>query len=162
MPSPSIIHVSGGICAPQRAASPASTVEQRAGLWVPLRARPVPLFTNQPTLLPTCRGWWRAGEGDSTPLYRQNLLSTIWPLGRQVPAGRRPARNLQAGRSRCRREEERVAGGRRRMQVQKRIAAGGWNPGRRAQLVHRNDCFSPLPSLTASQHRLYDFEKSRT
>ena len=36
MPSSSIIHVSGGICAPQRAASLASTVE-RAGL---LRARP--------------------------------------------------------------------------------------------------------------------------
>ena len=53
-----------------------------------------------------------------------------------------------------------VAGGRRRgMQVQKRIAAGGWNPGKRAQLVHRNDCFSPLSPLTASQHRLYDFEK---
>ena len=50
------------------------------------------------------------GSGDSTPLYRQNLLSTIWPLGRQVPAGRRLARNLQGGRSGCRGKEG-VAGG---------------------------------------------------
>ena len=87
------------------------------------------------------------GPGDSTPLYRQNLLSTIWPLGRQVPAGRRPARNLQAGRSRCRGEEgvqEENAGG-------EKLQGGSQEA---AQLVHRNDCFSPSP---LSQHHSRDF-----
>ena len=117
---------------PQRAASSASTVE-RAGLWTLVEGRPGH-FLPSSTLLG--RGWWRAA-GDSTPLYRQNLLSTIWPLGRQVPAGRRPARNLQAGRSRCRREEERDAGAEK--DCCRRVESM-----QAAQLVHRNDCFSPL------------------
>ena len=106
------------------------------------------------TLRPPCRPAEAAGgPGDSTPLYRQNLLSTIWPLGRQVPAGRRPARNLQAGRSRCR--------GRRGLQEEN--AGGEKVEGRQeaAQLVHRNDCLSP--SLLSQHHSTYfmTFKKSK-
>ena len=82
-----------GAFAPQPAASLASTVEWRARLW----ARPVGAFYPEPsTFLPCPAEAGRGPRGDSPPLYRQNLLSTIWPLGRQVPAGRWPARNLQA------------------------------------------------------------------
>ena len=130
--SSSIIHVSGGICALNGPpARPPLWSGRGCGPW--LRARPGH-FLPSSTLLG--RGWWRAA-GDSTPLYRQNLLSTIWPLGRQVPAGRRPARNLQAGRSRCRREEERDAGAEK--DCCRRVESM-----QAAQLVHRNDCFSPL------------------
>ena len=92
MPSSSIIHVSGGICAPTGRqpglhCGVAGAVVGEAG-W-----RFLPRAFHLPSL--PCRGWSRAA-GDSTLLYRQNLLSTIWPLGRQVPAGRWAARNLQA------------------------------------------------------------------
>ena len=96
MPSSSIIHVSGGICALN---GPPARPPLWSGRGPWLRARPGH-FLPSSTLLG--RGWWRAA-GDSTPLYRQNLLSTIWPLGRQVPVGRRPARNLQPGWIRWRR-----------------------------------------------------------
>ena len=101
------------------------------------------LFTLRPPCWPAEAG---GGPGDSTPLYRQNLLSTIWPLGRQVPAGRRPARNLQAGRSRCRGRrglQEENAGG-------EKLQGGRQEP---AQLVHRNDCLSP--SLLSQHHSTY-------
>ena len=99
------------------------------------------------------------GSGDSTPLYRQNLLSTIWPLGRQVPAGRRLARNLQGGRL-----QGEGGGCRRRMQVQKRIAAAGCLPGSQAGGGH--SWFTGMiasPPLLSQHHSTYfmTFKKSK-
>ena len=96
------------------------------------------LFTLRPPCWPAEAG---GGPGDSTPLYRQNLLSTIWPLGRQVPAGRWAARNLQALRRGILAEK-----------LQKE--EGGAGPGRRVQLFHSNHC-PPPTTLTESKQGLF-------
>ena len=150
--SSSIIHVSGGICAPQRAASPASTVE-RAGL---LRARPGHFLPAQLHLA----GLPRLVEGRG--IARHYIDKICCPR-----YGHLAGRSLRAAgwHATCK-VAEAVAGGRRGLQ-EENAGAGkdcccrvpAWKPGRRrAQLVHWNDCLPPSP-LTASQHILYDFQK---
>ena len=138
--SSSIIHVSGGICAPQRAASLASTVE-RAGL---LRARPG-------HFLPCAHlaGLPRLLEG--RVIARHYIDKICCPR-----YGHLAGRSLRAaGRHATCKLAEAVAGGgggcRKRMQVEKR-----WKAGRRRHSWFTGMIASPL---TASQHILYDFQK---
>ena len=119
--SSSIIHVSGGICAPQRAASPSSTVE-RAGL---LRARPGHFLPC--AHLPAAE----AGAGGPRVIARHYIDKICCPryghlAGRSLRAAGRHAtcklaEVVEVGRRRgCRRK---------RMQMEKRWKAGGGTAG---------------------------------
>ena len=150
--SSSIIHVSGGICAPQRAASPASTVE-RAGL---LRARPGHFLPAQLHLA----GLPRLVEG--RVIARHYIDKICCPryghlAGRSLRAAGWHATCKVAG---CRGKEG-VAGGECRCR-KGLLLQGACLEARQeaAQLVHWNDC---LPPLLSQHHSTYfmTFKKSK-